>query len=50
MGTIAWGDEKQGWGSRFREPELEAVFNAAMENGVNFFDTAEVRQRGATAI
>ncbi|MEM7555030.1 MAG: aldo/keto reductase [Cyanobacteria bacterium P01_A01_bin.84] len=43
IGTWAWGD-KLFWdyGNKYGEEELEAAFNAGLEVGVNFFDTAEV--------
>jgi aryl-alcohol dehydrogenase-like predicted oxidoreductase len=42
IGTIAWGDESYGFGTRFREKDLEDVFRAAVGGGVGWFDTAEV--------
>jgi len=48
IGTIAWGEEKSGFGKTFREPELKEVFKAAMDGGINFFDTAEVYGYGSS--
>lgn len=43
IGTLAWGDEKCGFGTSFRESGLKETFAAAAEGGINFIDTAEVR-------
>jgi aryl-alcohol dehydrogenase-like predicted oxidoreductase len=43
IGTWAWGDKLfWNYGDGYGEQELQAAFNAALEAGVNFFDTAEV--------
>jgi len=42
IGTLAWGDEKCGFGTSFRESGLKETFAAAAEGGINFIDTAEV--------
>lgn len=42
VGTLAWGDPKQGFGNRFDEKVVTDIFNLAVELGLNFFDSAEV--------
>jgi aryl-alcohol dehydrogenase-like predicted oxidoreductase len=43
IGTWAWGDKLfWNYGNGYSEEELKAAFNAAVEAGVTFFDTAEV--------
>ncbi len=44
IGTWAWGDRFV-WGyggGRYGDDDLRAAFEAALEGGINFFDTAEV--------
>lgn len=43
VGALAWGDPNQGFGSRFDEPAVQDIFNMAVDLGLNFFDSAEVR-------
>ncbi|MDJ0599937.1 MAG: aldo/keto reductase [Crocosphaera sp.] len=43
IGTWAWGDNLfWGYGSNYGEKEVQEAFNAAVEAGATFFDTAEV--------
>ncbi len=43
IGTWAWGDNLfWGYGSNYGETEVQEAFNAAVEAGATFFDTAEV--------
>lgn len=42
IGTLAWGDAERGFGTKFREKDCAAAFEAAADGGVTFFDTAEV--------
>lgn len=43
IGTWAWGDKLYwGYGNGYDEAELRRAFNATLESGVSFFDTAEV--------
>lgn len=43
IGTWAWGDKLfWNYGSDYGAEELEAAFNAALDAGITFFDTAEV--------
>ena len=42
IGTMHWGDETQGFGTKYRERDLSEAFEAAMEGGIDFVDTAEV--------
>ncbi len=43
IGTWAWGDRLfWGYGNQYGEAEVAAAFEAAVEAGVTFFDTAEV--------
>lgn len=47
IGTWAWGDTLfWNYGSNYGANEVEAAFKAALEAGVNFFDTAEVYGNG----
>lgn len=49
MGTWSWGDTLfWNYGKQYGETEVEAAFQAALEAGVNFFDTAEVYGRGVS--
>jgi aryl-alcohol dehydrogenase-like predicted oxidoreductase len=43
IGTWSWGDKLfWGYGDQYGATEVEAAFHAALEQGVTFFDTAEV--------
>ncbi len=43
IGTWAWGDKFfWNYGQQFGAMEVEEAFNAALEEGITFFDTAEV--------
>ncbi len=43
IGTWSWGDSLfWGYGSNYGEKEVQQAFDAAVENGATFFDTAEV--------
>ncbi len=43
IGTWAWGDKLfWNYGSNYGAKEVEAAFNAALDAGITFFDTAEV--------
>jgi aryl-alcohol dehydrogenase-like predicted oxidoreductase len=43
FGTWAWGDSLfWGYGKDYGEAELKAAFQAAIDRGITFFDTAEV--------
>ncbi|MDB9372853.1 aldo/keto reductase [Nodularia sphaerocarpa] len=43
IGTWAWGDKLfWNYGDRYGAEEVEAAFTAALEAGINFFDTAEI--------
>ena len=43
IGTWSWGDSLfWGYGSNYGEKEVQQAFEAAVENGATFFDTAEV--------
>ncbi|MCC0176638.1 aldo/keto reductase [Waterburya agarophytonicola K14] len=43
IGTWSWGDSLfWGYGSNYGEKEVREAFEAAVENGATFFDTAEV--------
>jgi aryl-alcohol dehydrogenase-like predicted oxidoreductase len=47
IGTWAWGDRLfWGYGQSYGEAEVEAAFQAAIESGITFFDTAEVYGMG----
>lgn len=41
-GTLAWGDATRGYGTEFSSSDLSSAFTYLIQNGVNFFDTAEV--------
>lgn len=51
IGTWAWGDR---WiweyGNGYSEQDLRAAFHVAIENGIRFFDTAEVYGQGKSEI
>jgi aryl-alcohol dehydrogenase-like predicted oxidoreductase len=43
IGTWAWGDKLfWSYGKDYGSEQLQAAFNAALQAGINFFDTAEV--------
>lgn len=47
IGTWAWGDQLfWNYGSDYGEDQVKEAFQAALEAGVNFFDTAEVYGMG----
>jgi aryl-alcohol dehydrogenase-like predicted oxidoreductase len=46
-GTIAWGDKAKGYDTTFAKRDLFAAVKYLANNGVNFFDCAEVYGRSA---
>ena len=47
VGTSAWGDRYMwNYGKSYTYADIEQVFNASLEAGINFFDTAEVYGQG----
>jgi len=47
VGTWAWGDRFiWGFGQDYGKAEIESAFEACLENGTTFFDTAEVYGQG----
>ena len=47
IGTWSWGDTKYwDYGNNYGETELESAFKAALEVGINCFDTAEIYGKG----
>ena len=47
IGTWAWGDRLTwGYGKGYGDADLQAAFDASLQSGVNFFDTAEVYGNG----
>ena len=43
IGTWAWGDKLVwGYGKGYSDADIEAAYRVCIENGVNFFDTAEI--------
>ncbi|EKD88131.1 MAG: aldo/keto reductase [uncultured bacterium] len=47
IGTWAWGDRLVwGYGNQYSANEVEETFHAAIDNGIRFFDTAEVYGQG----
>jgi aryl-alcohol dehydrogenase-like predicted oxidoreductase len=47
IGTWAWGDKVfWNYGNGYGEEQLHAAFNAALDAGITFFDTAEVYSLG----
>ena len=47
IGTWAWGDRFYwGYGRNYSEAEIKAAFEASLDAGINFFDTAEVYGQG----
>ncbi len=50
-GTWQWGDGRLwGYGERYGEAEVRAAFEASLEHGVSFFDTAEAYGRGRSEL
>lgn len=47
VGTLAWGDVSKGYGKAFIKADVSAASKFLLENGVNFFDCAEVRGQAA---
>ena len=47
VGTWSWGD-RMFWGYRqgYQEPDIQAAFDASLQAGLHFFDTAEVYGQG----
>ena len=47
VGTWSWGDRLVwNYGQGYSDQDIEMVFNLALENGVRFFDTAEIYGQG----
>ncbi|PKN98282.1 MAG: 2,5-didehydrogluconate reductase [Chloroflexi bacterium HGW-Chloroflexi-4] len=47
IGTWAWGDRLVwGYGNQYSANDVEESFHAAIDNGIRFFDTAEVYGQG----
>jgi len=47
IGTWAWGDRLYwGFGNTYTEKDIQQAFNTCIENGITFFDTAEVYGQG----
>ncbi|MHB8087918.1 MAG: aldo/keto reductase [Anaerolineaceae bacterium] len=47
IGTWAWGDRLVwGYGNQYSAKEVDETFHAAIDNGIRFFDTAEVYGQG----
>ena len=47
VGTWAWGDRYiWGFGQEYGRMEITAAFEACLENGTTFFDTAEIYGQG----
>jgi aryl-alcohol dehydrogenase-like predicted oxidoreductase len=47
IGTWAWGDKLfWGYGDRYGQSEVEEAFQASVDSGITFFDTAEVYGNG----
>ena len=42
IGTWQWGSKSWGYGESYFKEDLEKAFRAAVDGGINFFDTAEV--------
>lgn len=42
LGTLQWGDPAYGFPERFNEAAVRDCFQAAVDSGITFFDTAEV--------
>lgn len=51
IGTWAWGDRLYwGYGNNFADKELSEAFSSCIENGITFFDTAEVYGQGKSEL
>lgn len=51
LGTWAWGDRWiWGYGNGYSEKDLQAAFLTAIQNGIRFFDTAEIYGQGKSEI
>ncbi|MHC9532953.1 aldo/keto reductase [Dellaglioa sp. BT-FLS60] len=48
LGTWAWGDNGTVFGNQLTEKDYQPVFEAAMKNGLNLWDTAAVYGMGAS--
>lgn len=48
VGTWQWGSRSWGYGREYGAEELRAAFNAALDRGINLFDTAEIYGGGAS--
>jgi aryl-alcohol dehydrogenase-like predicted oxidoreductase len=49
IGTWQWGDRLMwGYGRGYQESDIQEAFNASLEVGVNFFDTAEIYGNGVS--
>ena len=47
IGTWAWGDRLVwNYGQGYTDQDIQAVFDSALENGIRFFDTAEIYGQG----
>ena len=46
IGTWQWGSREWGWGRDYGREDVLAAFQYALENGINFVDTAEIYGRG----
>lgn len=42
IGTWQWGTKSWGYGSSYTKEDLKKAFNTAIEEGITFFDTAEI--------
>lgn len=51
IGTWSWGDRLVwNFGQGYSDEDIDAVFHMAIENGINFFDTAEVYGQGKSEL
>ena len=51
IGTWAWGDRLYwGFGSTYAEKDIQEAFKSCLENGISFFDTAEVYGQGKSEL
>lgn len=50
VGTWAWGEKLWGYGGTYRIDSLWKAFKLAVDNGINFFDTAEIYGGGLSEI
>jgi len=51
IGTWAWGDRLYwGFGSTYAEKDIQEAFKSCLENGILFFDTAEVYGQGKSEL